>query len=234
MINSYICVDLETTGLNPKKDKIIEIGAIKVVDGKICDTFEQLINPGRMLEDVTISLTGIKDSMVKNAPFIEEVIPEFLKFSEDFILLGHRLIFDYSFLKKAAVNQKLVFEKQGIDTLKIARKYLKELESKRLPSLCKYYGISYQAHRALEDAKATSCLYEKLCCDFYKEETQGDFLPRPLIYQVKRETPATKAQKERLYKLLKLHNLSVNYEIEKLTKNEASRFTDQIYSKYGR
>lgn len=233
-MTEYVCVDIETTGLNPKTDKIIEIGAVKVIEGKIEDCFECFVNPGRKLEDRIIELTGICDKDIQNAPFIDEILPDFLNFAENFVLLGHSVLFDYSFLKKAAVNQRLTFEKQGIDTLKIARKYLPDLESRSLSFLCKYYEIPHTAHRALEDATATSLLYKKLCQSFYTEKTQEDFKPQPLIYQVKRESPATKAQKERLFKLLQKHSLSVDYEMEKLTKNEASRYTDQILAKYGR
>lgn len=234
MINSYVCVDIETTGLNPKTDKIIEIGAVKVVDGQVTEQFEHFVNPGRKLEERIVQLTGICDKDIQNSPFIDEILPGFLKFTQNFVLLGHSLLFDYSFLKKAAVNQKLSFEKQGIDTLKIARKFLPELESRSLPFLCKHYEISHHAHRALEDAKATSLLYQQFCKDFYTEQTKEEFVPRPLIYQAKRETPATKAQKERLFKLLQKHSLLVDYEIETLTRNEASRYTDQILAKYGR
>lgn len=234
MINSYVCVDIETTGLNPKTDKIIEVGAVKVIDGKIVEYFEHFVNPGRKLEDRIIELTGICDTDIHNAPQIDEILPDFLKFAENFILLGHGLLFDYSFLKKAAVNQKRTFEKQGIDTLKIARKFLPELESRSLSFLCGYYKIPHNAHRALQDAKATSLLYQRLCEEFYAENTSENFVPKPLIYRVKRETPATKVQKERLVKLLQKHGLSVDYDIEMLTRNEASRYTDQILSRYGR
>ena len=97
MINTYISIDLETTGLNPKKDKITEIGAIKVVDGKTVDTFSTLVNPGRKLEQRIIDLTGIQDSELENAPYIEEVMPKLMEFLEDMPLLGHSILFDYSF-----------------------------------------------------------------------------------------------------------------------------------------
>ncbi|MBQ6696088.1 MAG: 3'-5' exonuclease [Lachnospiraceae bacterium] len=233
MIDSYISIDLETTGLNPKLDKIIEIGAVKVVNGEITDTFSTFVNPGRKLEERIIELTGITQKQVDEAPAIEQIFPELVAFLEDFPLLGHRILFDYSFLKKAAVNQKYSFEKKGIDTLRIARVFLPQLEHRSLEYLCKYYGIDHTAHRATGDARATHELYQ-----LFKQQYAGQedrvFEAQCLNYSVKKETPATKAQKERLYRLIELHGLVVDYDVEKLTRGEASRYTDKIYEKYGR
>lgn len=238
MTDSYVCVDLETTGLNPKTDKIIEVGVVKVVDNQIVEEWETFVNPDRRLEERIIELTGICDEQLSSAPKIEEILPKLLGITEDFVLLGHSVLFDYSFIKKAAVNQKLSFERDGIDTLKIARKYLTELESRSLPSLCKYYGIYHNAHRALHDAKATVELYRKLAEQFYereeKEREKSLFRPKKLCYNAKRDTPITIPQKEQLYKLLDKHKLVIDYDIEKLTRSEASRRIDRLLSEYGR
>ena len=245
-MNSYISIDLETTGLNPKLDRIIEIGAVKVVDGEIVDTFESLINPGRKLEERITDLTGITDADLADKPYIEEVLPKLLTFMEEcgifgsipavleekagackLPLLGHSILFDYSFLKKAAVDRKLKFEKWGVDTLKIARKYLPELEHRSLGYLCNYYQIPHRAHRALNDAEATHLLYQRLCQEFYKEE-ESLFSGHQLQFQVKRDTPITIPQKEQLYRLMKQHNLTVDVDVERLTRSEASRLTDQL------
>lgn len=233
--DSYVCVDLETTGLNPKTDKIIEIGAVKVENGKCIDTFETFVNPGRVLEQRIVELTGITDEQLKTAPSIGEIFPSLLSFLGEHVLLGHSVLFDYSFIKKAAVNGRYTFERSGIDTLKIARKYLPQLESRSLDYLCGHYKIPHKAHRALEDARATCALYDRLWEAFGKEaEADKFFSPSKLNYQVKRETPITSAQKERLYKLIVRHKLSVEYDLDKLTRNEASRYTDLIVAKYGR
>lgn len=233
MINTYISIDLETTGLNPKQDKIIEIGAVKVEDGKITDSFSQLINPGRKLEERIIELTGITNKDLEGKPYIEEVFPKLRDFLGDYPLLGHSVLFDFSFLKKAAVNQKLTFEKQAVDTLKIARKFLADLEHRSLDYLCEYYGIPHHAHRALADAEATHMLYLRLAEAFYTEE-EALFVPQQLQFQVKRDTPITKPQKERLYRLLTQHNITLEVSVEKLTRSEADRFIDKILAKYGR
>lgn len=234
MINSYTALDLETTGLDPKKDRIIEIGAVKVRDGKVTDTFQSLVNPGRGLEERVCLLTGIDNQMLEEAPEAGEVIGLLLDFIGEDILLGHRILFDFSFVKKTAVNHRLIFEKEGIDTLKLARRFLPELPSRKLEDLCRHFGIAHTAHRALGDAKATSDLYLRLAELFDKEENAKDFQPQPLVYQVKRESPITKRQKERLYKLLDKHRIDIDYDIDKLTRNETDRIIDRILAEYGR
>ncbi len=233
MINTYISIDLETTGLNPKQDRIIEIGAIKVVNGQTVDTFSSFVNPGRKLEERIVELTGITDEDLMDAPYIEEIFPKLEEFLEDIPFIGHSILFDFSFLKKTAVNTNRTFEKQAVDTLKIARKYLAQLEHRSLDYLCEYYQIPHHAHRALQDAEATSALYHKLAEHFYSEE-EILFKPSPLYFAIKKDTPATKPQKERLYRLLAQHKIDWDRDVEKLTRSEASRFTDKILAKYGR
>ena len=228
MTNSYVSIDLETTGLNPKTDKIIEIGAVKVRDGVVQETFSTLIHPGRKLEERVTELTGINDAMLVDAPDLSEILPGLLELLEELPLLGHRILFDFSFLKKAAVNQKLSFEKEGIDTLKIARRYLTGLEHKTLESLCAHYQIPHNAHRAMGDALATHQLYQILARDYYNEE--GLFRPVKLVYQVKKDTPITKAQKERLYRLLEQHGMQLDVDVDSLSRSEADRTIDRIRS----
>lgn len=232
MLKNYVSIDLETTGLNPKTDKIIEIGALKVVDGKVVDTFSTFVNPGRKLEERIVELTGIRDEDLCEAPRIEEVLPKIFDFIGDFCLLGHSILFDFSFLKKAAVNNRLTFEKEAIDTLKISRKYLAELEHRSLDYLCEYFEISHKAHRALADAEATHILYGKLLEKFYSEEDEL-FQPKKLIYKAKKDSPATNSQKERLYRLTERHKITLDVEIEMLSKSEASRIVDKLRMQYG-
>lgn len=167
--NDYVVLDLETTGLDAKKNKIIEIGALRVRNGQIVKTFSTLVQPGCRLEPNIIELTGITDEELKTAPLINEVINNFLEFTGNDVLLGHGILFDYSFVKRAAVNyaDNPEFERRGIDTLAISRKYLSELPSRRLGDLCKYFGIAHSPHRALNDAEATHELYQKLLKAIY-------------------------------------------------------------------
>lgn len=234
MADSYVALDLEMTGLKPREDRIIEIGAVKVINGEAEDSFSTLINPRMELPDRITEITGIRRQELENAPEIQEVLEPLSEFMEDLPLLGHRILFDYSFLKRAMVNHKLSFEKSGIDTLALSRKYLPELPSKRLEDMCRHYGISQQAHRAMEDARASHLLYGKIKEQFLREDNRRDFEPKQLLYKVKKEAPASEKQKKRLSELIEKHKLVIDVEIQSMTKNEVSRLTDKILAKYGR
>ena len=99
MTDTYVAIDLETTGLDPKKEKIIEIGAVKVVDGQVAEEFATLVDPRRLLEERISELTGITDAELSGAPYIDEVIGPAAEFIGDLPLLGHRILFDYSFFR---------------------------------------------------------------------------------------------------------------------------------------
>lgn len=235
MTDNYTALDLETTGLDPKKDKIIEAGAVRVRNGKVTDRFQSLINPGVVLPDKITQLTGITQEELTTAPYAEQVVPELLAFLGDDVILGHSVMFDYSFLKKEAVNQGLWKTEQnamGLDTLKLARVLLTELPSRRLTDLCAYYQIEHHAHRALGDAESTVGLYQLFIREFYEREQL--FEPFPLVYKIKRQSPARPHQKEKLYSLLAEHKIVPDYDVERLTRNEASRLIDQICFTYGR
>lgn len=233
MMDSYISLDLETTGLSPKHEKIIEIGAVKVIDGKVTDTFSTFVNPGRSLDARVSELTGISDLDLVNALSIEKVIGNLVSFAEDLPLIGHRILFDYSFVKQAAVNSGIKFERMGVDTLKISRACFPELESKRLKDMCNYYEIHLDAHRALNDALATHELLCRLKKDFY-DKYPKIFEPEKLNYQVKRESPIRPSQVEKIRELVERHGIDCPYEIEKMSRNEASRYYDTIVAKYGK
>ncbi len=244
---NYVALDIETTGLNPRYDKIIEIGAVRVRDGKAEDTFSSFVNPAKSLPTRIIELTGIQDADVCKAPYIDEVLDAFLTFAGDDVLLGHNLIFDYSFVKKAAVNCKKSYERTGIDTLKIAKCFLGNLESRSLGFLCEYFQIALDAHRALNDAIAAHTLYQILAQKYGNVETKP-FQPRQLVYNVRKENPITPKQLELLLKLIVQYHLQregyllspvVNVtedtiDLQKLSKNEASRLIDKLLSNFRR
>ena len=235
MINSYVCVDVETTGLSAKTEKLIEIGAVKVIDGKVVDRFQSFLQPGKPIGARIEALTGITDRMLKDAPLAKLVMPKFYDFCGDLPLLGHNLSFDYSFLKKGMTNENLPFEKEGMDTLRIARKYLPELESRKLEFLCQHFGIKHTAHRALGDAEATNTLYQKLCELFgEKDASEGAnvFLPKALLYNVKKEQPITIAQKEQIQRYLKVLDITLEQDLDMMTRAEASRFMQKYYPQY--
>lgn len=244
---NYVGFDLETTGLNPKYDKIIEIGAVRVKNGELVDTFSTFVNPARSLPTRIVELTGIRDENVADAPYIDEILDSFLQFVGEDVLLGHNILFDYSFIKKAAVNQKKAFEKQGIDTLRIAKRFLGDLESRQLGYLCDYYQIELDAHRALNDAVAAHRIYQILARE-YGDQEEELFQPKPLIYSVKKESPATPKQLELLQKLVVQYHLQweegvlypvanvtdESIDLEKITKNEASRLIDKLLANFRR
>lgn len=237
MEQSFVVVDLETTGLNPKIDKIIEIGAIRVEQGEIVDRFESFVNPGVKLSERVSELTGISEDDLTCAPYIEDVLPKFMEFEKELPLVGHKVIFDYSFLKHAAVNLGMQFERTGIDTLRIARCFMVEQESKRLPDLCEALAIEHNPHRAFSDVIATWKLYQFLS-ETYDKETLSEagkqlFQPKNLVYQVKKEQKATKRQLERLQRLHEQLGIVPEEDLSRLTRNEASRKYDQIISQYG-
>ena len=194
----YVSVDLETTGLNPKIDKIIEIGMVIVRNGQVEQEYSTLVNPYQQLRPETVELTGIRDEMIANAPDVETAVRGFLDFCGGLPLLGHNILFDYSFIKQAAINARLDFEKEAWDTLKIARKALPDLESRSLEALCGYYQIPREhAHRAMDDVLETLALFRKLEEGFSEDHPEW-FAAAPLKAKMKREVPATEAQKKYL------------------------------------
>ncbi len=104
MLKSYVCFDLETTGLDPLYNEIIEIGALKVRDGKVAERFMEFIHPQEEISPMITNLTGITNEMVANARPADAVISDFLEFCEDDVLIGHNVSFDYSFMKSGASN----------------------------------------------------------------------------------------------------------------------------------
>lgn len=234
MEKSYIAIDLETTGLNPKEDRIIEIGAIRVENGEEKERYHTMINPRCTLEPRITELTGITADMVEHAPDLAEIADELLEFAGELPLLGHHVIFDYSFLKRGLVNLGYSFEKNGIDTLKLCRRFMPPEEKKTLAQACAFFGIRQeQAHRALADAGYAHRLYCRLL-ERYGAEAPEAFAGSPLIYKIKREQPASKKQKEDLQELIKYHRIDLTVQIDSLSRNEVSRITDRIISQYGR
>lgn len=234
MIKDYVCVDIETTGTNAKWNKILEIGAVRVRDGQIVEEFSKLVYPGVNIPDYITNLTGITDEMVRNEQDISVVLPEFIEFAGDDYLLGHNVMFDYGFLKQNALNLNLSFEKSGMDTLKIARKTLANLGSRALDYLCTYFAIKDENHhRALNDATVTAQLYHILM-DRFGEEYPVLFEPKEFTYTVKKLQPITDKQKKYLLALMEYHEIEADFDVDVLTKNEASKKIDKILSEKGR
>lgn len=256
MIQDYVALDLETTGLNPVRDRILEIGAIKVKNGCEAERYATLVDCRMSIPEHITGLTGITNEMLEDAraagkaPKAEEAVAALAEFCEDLPLLGHNISFDYGFVKQNAANCGIPFEKEGIDTLKIAKIYLNHLPSRSLEALCEYYQIDIETHhRAVEDAKAAAKLYERLFGEYknltegISEENRGTkgrdiipgvFFPQKLIYTIKKQSPITKIQKAYLIDLVKYHRISMDVSIDSMTKSEASRMIDKILFTYGK
>ena len=234
MINRYVALDIETTGLNPAVDRIIEVGMARVEDGQITQKYSTLVYPGISVSERITELTGIHNEELAGKPRIEEIIGDITSFIGDWPILGHNVTFDFSFLKRAAVNNGYTITDDGIDTLKIARKTLKGLESRGLEYLCNYYGIADENHhRAFNDAEVTSKLYNVLM-EKFGTECPGLFEPYQLVFKAKKMQPITDRQKKYLKDLMVYHKIEMNFNIDELSKNEASKKIDKILSEKGR
>ena len=162
--DSFVVFDIETTGLNTSYNEIIEIGAIKVIDNKIVDTFHTLIKPKQEINSFITNLTGITNDMVSDAPSIKEALLNFLNYIGLLPLVGHNVNFDINFVYDKLLEQNLPFLSNNyVDTLRLSRKLLKDLRNHKLGDLALYYNISYEgAHRGLKDAEITLRVLYKL------------------------------------------------------------------------
>ena len=228
MINSdYIAIDLETTGIRLSKDKIIEVGLLKVKDSHIIDTFSCVINPDMQVDDKILELTKISKNELENAKRIYEVINHIVDFCEEYVLLGHNTIFDYSFVKREANRAGLEFEKRGIDTYKLCKKVLPENVRKNLTDACGYFGIERKnSHRAFSDAFYTHVLFQKIIKNFKTLEIS----PEAMKVKIKKFVPIRKRTKEDLQKLLNCHRIVCKVNIDLLSESEAKRMMDKIKS----
>ncbi|MCL2746661.1 MAG: exonuclease domain-containing protein [Coriobacteriia bacterium] len=159
--NTYVSVDVETTGMSPSWDEIIEIGAVKVIRGAVVDRFSTLVNPGFPINSLITTLTGITNDDLACAPPIESVITPFVEWCEGHTILGHNVVaFDGSFLYDAAARNNLVFSNDYICTMRLARKLLPELQHHRLEDLKLYFSIeTARSHRGVDDAEAAHLVY---------------------------------------------------------------------------
>lgn len=155
--DEYVIFDIETTGFSPKNNKIIEIGAIKVVNGEAVDMFSSFIYPQCKIPYKITELTGITDEMVREAKIIDEVLPKFIEFIGDSVVVAHNASFDAGFIKKNCNDLGLKFNNTILDTVNLARFLYPELKRVKLNIVAKHLGISLENHhRAVDDAKATA------------------------------------------------------------------------------
>lgn len=163
-LDEYTIIDIETTGLDPNFDEIIEIGALKIADGKVIDEFSTLVKPTSLVSPFVEELTGINNKMLSDAPPIKPAIEAFYNFIGESILVGHNVHFDINFLYDNLYKYaNILLQNDFVDTLRLARRLLPHLHNCRLSTIAHYFGINETTfHRALQDCSITFQCYEKL------------------------------------------------------------------------
>ncbi|HHX59621.1 MAG TPA: PolC-type DNA polymerase III [Epulopiscium sp.] len=159
--DTFVVFDIETTGLKPGANKITEIGAVKMKNGEVIEEFQSFVNPGVSIPEKIVKLTGITDQMVKGAPSVEKVLPEFLNFIGDSCLVAHNSGFDMGFIRYFADEMGIVIYNSVIDTLGLSRTLLPHLRRHRLNLIAEDLGITLENHhRAVDDARATAEIFQ--------------------------------------------------------------------------
>ena len=159
---TFVVFDLETTGFSNKNDKITEIGAVKIENFKVVDRFSQLINPQKDISYKVQELTGITNDLIKDKPTIEEVLPKFIEFIGDSVMVAHNADFDMGFMQQKCREQNIEFKNTSIDTLTLARTLLPHMKRFRLNLIAKELGVPLlNHHRAVDDAEATAHIFIK-------------------------------------------------------------------------
>lgn len=164
----FVCFDLETTGLNNnpamgKMDRIIELGAVKIVNGEIAEKFSSFVACPERLSKEIIDLTGICDADLVGAPEVEKVLADFFKFTDGAVLVGHNVMFDYRFVSYYGEQNGYMFDKKIYDTLALAQDVLRgKLANYKLNTVADYYGFTFNHHRAFDDACVTAKVFIEL------------------------------------------------------------------------
>ena len=229
---TFICFDIETTGFSANRDKITEIGAVKVVNGQITDTFSTFANPGMPIPAKITELTGITDAMVKDAPSQSEAVSAFLEFAGDNVLVAHNAPFDTSFIRKACENMNREYNYTSIDTVAISRAILTDIKNCKLDTVAKYLRLGdFNHHRATDDAEMLARIFINLCTrlkdDYNITKTNeintqiaggGDFKKLPTYHQIILVKNLTGLKN--LYKLISYAHLTYFYKKPRIPKSE--------------
>lgn len=234
-----IVFDLETTGLSAAKDRITEIGAVKLRNCEIVDEFQTFVNPDRPIPEEVSKLTGITDEMVENAPSEKAAVEEFIKFAGKGVLVAHNANFDTSFIREVCERQGIKYDFNFVDTVALCRAALPHLKNHKLDTVAKEYKLGdFNHHRANEDAKMLAMIFLRLLSDtkkLGKLETLGDLngllgkidpkkLPTyHMIILVK-----NKVGLKNLYKLISLSNLTYFYKKPRIPLSELNKYREGL------
>lgn len=236
---TFICFDIETTGLSASRDKITEIGAVKVVNGAIVDTFSTFANPEMPIPQKITQLTCITDSMVKDAPSQSEAVSAFLEFAGDNVLVAHNAPFDTSFIRKACEDMGREYNYTSIDTVAISRAILTDIKNCKLDTVAKYLRLGeFNHHRATDDAEILARIFIELCLrlrdDYAITKTNeintkiagGDFKKLPTYHQI--ILVKNKTGLKNLYRLISYSHLNYFYKKPRIPKSELVKYREGL------
>ena len=172
---SWVVFDLETTGLNKNVDRVIEIGAVKFIDGEEMDRFSSLVNTTKAIPDLIKNLTGITNQMLEGKPTIDQLIPKLIEFFKGSLLVCHNTAFDMIMLDAELKRINIAIDFDCLCTLKMARDLVVDISDRKLVTLAKYYNLEYTTHhRSLSDASVTGQVLKKILADYPKLKTWND------------------------------------------------------------
>lgn len=236
---TFICFDIETTGLSAARDKITEIGAVKVENGVITDTFSTFANPEMPIPQKITQLTGITDDMVKDAPSQSEAVSAFLEFAGDNVLVAHNAPFDTSFIAKACEDMGKEYNYTSIDTVAISRAILTDIKNCKLDTVAKFLRLGdFNHHRATDDAEMLARIFINLCQrltddygitktnDINTKIAGGDFKKLPTYHQI--ILVKNKTGLKNLYRLISYSHLNYFYKKPRIPKSELVKYREGL------
>lgn len=236
---TFICFDIETTGLSAARDKITEIGAVKVENGVITDTFSTFANPEMPIPQKITQLTGITDDMVKDAPSQSEAVGAFLEFAGDNVFVAHNAPFDTSFIAKACEDMGREYNYTSIDTVAISRAILTDIKNCKLDTVAKFLRLGdFNHHRATDDAEMLARIFINLCQrltddygitktnDINTKIAGGDFKKLPTYHQI--ILVKNKTGLKNLYRLISYSHLNYFYKKPRIPKSELVKYREGL------
>lgn len=236
---TFICFDIETTGLSAARDKITEIGAVKVENGVITDTFSTFANPEMPIPQKITQLTGITDDMVNDAPSQSEAVSAFLEFAGDNVLVAHNAPFDTSFIAKACEDMGREYNYTSIDTVAISRAILTDIKNCKLDTVAKFLRLGdFNHHRATDDAEMLARIFINLCQrltddygitktnDINTKIAGGDFKKLPTYHQI--ILVKNKTGLKNLYRLISYSHLNYFYKKPRIPKSELVKYREGL------